>query len=83
MTIPVSNPGEGARWPETHSHDVVTFEFDFDGSEPNAPPRPIPPKHLAYLMEVKRLLAEREQKEREEREHRQSPKQEPPKTPEQ
>jgi len=77
MTTPVSNPGEGARWPETSSHDVVTFEFHFDGSEPNAPPRPIPPKHLAYLLEVKRLLAEREQKERQ-----QPPAQEPPKTPE-
>lgn len=56
----------GRKWhPESHSHDAVNVELYFDHSEPNVPPRPIPPKHLAYLLEVKRLLEEREQQRRE------------------
>lgn len=65
MDITVTNPGDRNWRPESDSLDAVNIEVYFDESEPNLPPQPIPPKHLAYLLEVKRLLEEREQRRRE------------------
>jgi hypothetical protein len=70
---PTTPPGDS--WSATNSLDAMNIFVEGPG---DTTVRPVNPRHLPRLRELKRLLAEREQRLKADRERQQPPSEQPP-----